>query len=164
MPLVEILRWAVAILFSGILVAASISDMTTRLIPNWTVLAIAALFALRAMVTPLSATISALEAAVLMFLVSFGLYAFRVVGAGDSKLVTVTALFVGLEGLPQFAFATSLVGGAVAVVSLAADPQRALVMIQMRGKGDWGPGIPYGVAIAAAGLFVFLPTLLPLSR
>jgi hypothetical protein len=29
-------------------------------------------------------------------------------------------------------------------------PVRALVMFQMRGKGDFGRGVPYGVAIAIA--------------
>ena len=81
----------------------------------------------------------------------------QLVGAGDSKLVTVVALFVGLERLPQFAFATAIVGGALAVVSLAANPRRALVMFQMRGRGDFERNVPYGVAIAVAGIFtVFL--------
>jgi hypothetical protein len=29
-----------------------------------------------------------------------------------------------------------------------------MVMFSMRGKGDWGRGIPYGVAIAAGGAVI----------
>jgi prepilin peptidase CpaA len=57
-------------------------------------------------------------------------------------------------GLPQLMLITVLTGGAIAVVSLASRPTRALVILQMRGKGDFGRGIPYGVAIAAGGVVV----------
>jgi prepilin peptidase CpaA len=68
------------------------------------------------------------------------------------------ALFVGLAQLPQFVLVTALIGGALAVISLVTHPTRALVMLQMRGKGTLGAGIPYGVAIALAGIFiVFAP-------
>jgi prepilin peptidase CpaA len=159
MSAIDILRWPIAILFSAMLAAAAISDVRNRLIPNWAVLAIAALFVSRAALMPWSSTLSSLEAAGIVFFLSFGLFALRIIGAGDSKLITVTALFIGLEQLPQFAFATSLVGGAIAIVSLAANPRRALVMLQMRGKGNSGQDVPYGVAIAVAGVFTFLPSL-----
>jgi hypothetical protein len=44
-------------------------------------------------------------------------------------------------------------------VSLAANPARALVMFQMRGKGEFERNIPYGVAIAVAGIFTVFLTL-----
>jgi prepilin peptidase CpaA len=92
--------------------------------------------------------VSALAAAAIAFAITFALYAFKVIGAGDSKLFAAAALFCGLGYLPLFALATVLAGGAIAAVSLAARPHRAMAMLSMRGKGDWGRGIPYGVAIA----------------
>jgi Flp pilus assembly protein protease CpaA len=71
-----------------------------------------------------------------------------------------------LEHLSAFALATVLTGGAMAVVSLASRPTRALVMFNLRGKGDFGRGIPYGVAIGVGGIVVlwgYLVGLLPLN-
>ena len=44
MSLIEIGRWAVAAVLTGLLIFASVSDVRSRRIPNWTVLAIGALF------------------------------------------------------------------------------------------------------------------------
>jgi prepilin peptidase CpaA len=106
--------------------------------------------------------VSALEALAVAFAVTVALYLFKVVGAGDSKLFAAAALFVGLQQLPAFALATVLFGGVIAVISLATRPTRALVMIQMGGKGDYGRGIPYGVAIAFGAIVVIWGTMLGL--
>lgn len=157
----EIADWIFAGLLFGTLLAAAVSDIKYRLIPNWTVFIVLVLFVMRTVGETEASTVSSLEAALIVFLVSFALYALKLVGAGDSKLVTVVALFVGLERLAQFAFATAVAGGALAVVCLAANPVRALVMFQMRGKGDLERNVPYGVAIAVAGIFTFSQTLRP---
>jgi prepilin peptidase CpaA len=141
---------------SVILAWAAVSDIQKRIIPNVSVLALLGLFLPWAMLVlgfgqPL---VSALAAAAIAFVVTFALYAFKVIGAGDSKLFAAAALFCGLAYLPLFALATVLAGGALAVVSLAARPKRAAVMLAMRGKGDWGRGIPYGVAIAIGAAVV----------
>ena len=141
---------------SVILGWAAVSDVQKRIIPNVSVLALLAVFLVWAVLVlglgqPL---ISALMAAAIAFAVTFALYAFKVIGAGDSKLFAAAALFCGLGYLPLFALATVLAGGAIAAVSLAARPKRAAVMLAMGGKGDWGRGIPYGVAIAIGAAVV----------
>lgn len=156
MPAAEILRWSVILLLSILLLVVSISDVRDRRIPNWSVLAVAALFVPWIFVGGQVSVISSLEAAAISFAVSFTLYFFRVVGAGDSKLLTVTALFAGMAGLPKFLFFVALAGGAIAAISLLSRPSRAAVMFHMRGKGDFGRGVPYGVAIAIATIAVIL--------
>jgi prepilin peptidase CpaA len=141
---------------SVILVWAAVSDIQKRIIPNVSVLALLGVFLAWAVLVlgvgqPL---VSALAAAAIAFVVTFALYAFKVIGAGDSKLFAAAALFCGLGYLPLFALATVLAGGAIAAVSLAARPNRAAVMLAMGGKGDWGRGIPYGVAIAIGAAVV----------
>jgi prepilin peptidase CpaA len=96
----------------------------------------------------------ALLAGAIAFAVSFALYAGGVVGAGDSKLFAAVALFVGLPHLVLLTVGTAFVGGAIALISIVARPRRALVMINMRARGDFGRGIPYGVAIALAAAAV----------
>jgi prepilin peptidase CpaA len=141
---------------SVILAWAAVSDVQKRIIPNVSVLALLAVFLGWAVLVlgfgaPL---LSALAAAAIAFAVTFALYAFKVIGAGDSKLFAAAALFCGLGYLPLFALATVLAGGAIAAVSLASRPHRAMAMLTMGGKGDWGRGIPYGVAIAIGAAVV----------
>lgn len=149
-PALDVARWSVIGLLAAVLVLVSISDVRSRRIPNWTVVAVAILFLPWIFVGPVVSVLSSLEAAGVAFLISFGLYAFGVIGAGDSKLLTVAALFAGLSQLVSFLVLVALAGGVVAVISLALDPTRALVMLQLRGRDSAGRGIPYGVAIAIA--------------
>ena len=139
------------------------TDVRARRIPNWTVLACLGLFLAWAAVHPLSWDLWALGAGVIAFAVSFGLYSAGLVGAGDSKLFAAVALFTGMSGLAPLAVVTALVGGVVAVVGLILRPTRALTMISMKGKGDFGPGVPYGVAIAAAAAGLVWAGLLHLA-
>jgi prepilin peptidase CpaA len=153
-PASEIVRFAVAAVASGVLAWAGLSDVRVRRIPNPAVLALIVLFIPWSFADGGATLISCFEAAGIALVASIVLYALKVVGAGDSKLFTVCALFAGMGYLPYLALATSLVGGAVALVSFGLRPQRALVMFTMRGKGDWGRGVPYGVAIAAGAVMV----------
>jgi prepilin peptidase CpaA len=155
-PPIEFVRWAILLLFGLVLALAAASDVKDRRIPNWTILAVIALFAAWWLAGLSVSLVSAFSAALIMFVISCALYLFHIVGAGDSKLVTVVALFVGLSGLPQFILYMSLAGGALALCLLAIEPARVLVMLQMRGKVQGELDVPYGVAIAVGGLFVII--------
>jgi prepilin peptidase CpaA len=162
MPFPEIAKWAVAALFTAMLAWAAISDVRTRRIPNWTVLAIIALFVPWALLHwgPWAAWALAAGAIALAF--GIGLYAMGIVGAGDAKLFAAAALFTGLERLLAFSVATALAGGVIALLTLAARPHRAMTMFILRGKGEFGGGVPYGVAISLAGAAVVWAGLLRL--
>jgi prepilin peptidase CpaA len=150
MPLPEIGRWVVAGLLTVVLAWAAISDARTRKIPNWTVLAVLGLFFPWAALHWGPWAAWALAAGAISLAVGVGLYAAGLAGAGDAKLFAAVALFAGLDHLMELALGTALAGGVVAAVSLAMRPRRAMTMFMLRGKGDFGPGIPYGVAIALA--------------
>jgi prepilin peptidase CpaA len=143
-----------------VLAAAGIWDVRIRKIPNWTILSLVCLFLAWQLTIPPVRMLSSLEAALIMFVCSITLYAFHIVGAGDSKLVTVAALFIGFGHLPQFVLYMSVVGGALALYTLAKQPTRVLVILQMRGKARFDRGVPYGVAVAVAGIAcLMLPSL-----
>ncbi len=146
----DILRLLLATAVAAILIIAAISDIRTRRIPNWTVVSLLALFVLWTALGRGAGLGPALAAGGLSLAVTFGFYVFGIWGAGDAKLFSAFALFAGLADLPFFGVATLLAGGAVALATLAANPTRAAVMWQMRGKG--AAGVPYGVAISLAGL------------
>ncbi len=151
---IEIARWIIVILASLVLLVASTRDIQERRIPNWTVVAVVALFVPWIFVGPAVSLFSSLAAAAIVLVITVGFVAFNLFGAGDSKLMTAVALFAGLHLLGYFALGTVLFGGALAIFSLALEPMRALAVIQLKGKGDPGRGIPYGVAISLAGLFL----------
>jgi prepilin peptidase CpaA len=153
---IEWIHQATIALVCIVLTIAAISDVRRRRIPNWTVLVIAVLFGAWASGEPSVSLVSSLGAALVIFLISCGLYYFGVVGAGDSKLATVTALFAGLAHLLQFIFYMSLAGGLIVICMLAVQPTKALVILQTRGRGGMGISVPYGVAIAAAGALLLL--------
>ncbi|HEY0648860.1 A24 family peptidase [Phenylobacterium sp.] len=160
MPLPELLRYVVAAALTGVLVWAAVSDAIWRRIPNASVLAVVALYAVWAVLVGGAGLVGALVTAVLFLAVGFGLFALRIWGGGDAKLLAAVALFAGFAHFSTLILVTAVAGGLMAVVSLASRPARALVIWNMKGKGDFGRGIPYGVAIAAGGAIVIWGQLL----
>lgn len=154
MPHLDLAHAVLAGAISAVLVWAAVSDIVARRIPNAAVLVLLALYGAWVAIGLGAGLVSAVTAAAIGFAVGFGLYVFKIMGAGDVKLFAVTALFAGMAYLPLFAFATAIAGGAIALVSFASRPRRAAVMLTLRGKGDFGRGVPYGVAIAFGGAFV----------
>lgn len=154
MSFAQAAHYVIAGLLTLVLGWAAATDIKSRRISNWSVICVIALFAAWVAVDGGRGLLSGLEACGVALVVSAALYAFGVVGAGDSKLFAATALFAGLGFLPLMTVVCTLTGGAIAAVSLVTRPRRALAMFVLRGRGDWGRGVPYGVAIAAGALFV----------
>jgi prepilin peptidase CpaA len=76
------------------------------------------------------------------------LFAAGLVGGGDVKLAAAVAVWVGTGALSEFLVVTTLAGGLLALAMLPAQLWRRL-----RGHGQAGRGVPYGVAIVAAALW-----------
>lgn len=144
-------RIAVALLVSGVLAAAAISDVRVRKIPNWTVVAILCLFIPWVFLGPKVEVLPALAGAAGIFAVTFALYSAGAIGAGDSKLLTAVALYAGMGHLLQLVVLTTLAGGLLALATIVSRPMETLVVVQMRGKAE-SKGVPYGAAIAAGGV------------
>lgn len=159
---IELARFTVAATLAVVLVLISVSDAMHRRIPNTGILALAGLFVTWTALNHGVGLVSALEAFAISLVVTGVLYAFKVIGAGDSKLFTVAALFTGMTNLPLMALVTVIIGGAIALAIMIMRPVRGIVMLQMRGRGDWGRGIPYGVPISIACAGVVWASLLDL--
>lgn len=137
-------------LFVAILLAAAISDGIRRRIPNWAVLGLIGLYVVVAVLdmAPVGPW-SALGAALIAFPVTYGLYHFGIMGAGDAKLFTAAALFAGLKWLLPFALITALFGGLFAIGYLIVSPRRAMRGLTSAGRTEGaGIGLPYGIPIA----------------
>jgi prepilin peptidase CpaA len=156
---IDVVRWTIAALFAALLAIASVSDIRHRRIPNWTVLAICALWIPWILAGQVASVPWSITAAIFVFAVGVALYAMGLWGAGDSKLVTAVVLFIGWGRLGEFAFTTAIFGGILALIILLSNPTRVLVMVQMRGKGEAVSTVPYGVAIAVGAVLTVFRAL-----
>lgn len=148
-------------IYAGALALAAASDLARFRIPNQVVLALAAGFVLFAPSLPLASIGLDLSAAVAVLLLGAVLFAFRIMGGGDVKLLAAATLWTGWGLLLPFLLLTSLAGAGLALLLLAArqfvprsmPPDRWYGRLLARGEG-----VPYGIAIAIAGL-VLLPRI-----
>lgn len=163
----EMLTAALLYVFPGLMICAALWDLTTFEIPNWLNLALVLAFAALAMVAPIGAGEAfgrfGLGAAVLG--VGILLFLRGLMGGGDIKLLAASAVWVGWSDFPFFLMVTALLGGLIAVLVLAF---RRLELPLSWTRVGWlerlhtrEQGLPYGVAIGAAGLLVFRQLPLP---
>lgn len=148
----------VAVILAGL---AAGSDWKGFKIPNRHCLAIAGAFAANAALLTLlgqysdglQPLMSHLMAFIIVFVFTIILYALRLFGAGDSKLASAMALWVGLHGLPAFLFYTTVAGGVLALSAIALRQMKTLPAPLSKGwvveLRDGRKDVPYGIALAA---------------
>lgn len=103
---------------------------------------------------------SHIGAGLVMFALTFGLFAAGMLGGADSKLASALALWTGLKGLPVFLVFMTLIGGVLGLMALLL-ARRPVVTAPM--EGSWlaraqngESKVPYGVAIAGGALIAFI--------
>jgi prepilin peptidase CpaA len=89
--------------------------------------------------------------AVLAFAIFVGMFAAKLMGGGDVKLLTALALWIEPLAFMQLLVIMALVGGLLAAL---------VFTIKVMRKRKARPSVPYGVAIAAGALWVLAPKLL----
>ena len=138
-------------LLAGLAIAlliAAFTDLRSRQIGNWLTGAIALAAPLFWWASHLSlwpGVAIQLGVALAAFAVLAGLFAMRAMGGGDVKLLTALALWIEPEWFVRLVIMMALLGGALTLVFGAWHVAR-------RRKDRLA--IPYGVAIASAGLWV----------
>jgi len=148
----------------GIGVMAGLSDFKTLKIPNiYSVYVIAAFFvAYMAMYFGGADHVfdklhMHLLSMAVTFLVTFILFALKLIGAGDSKFATACAIWVSLKYMPIYLFFMTLFGSVLGFVALYLKNKKPF---KSPAQGSWieqvqsgASKVPYGIAIAV-GLFV----------
>lgn len=140
---------AIALLF------AAFTDLRSRIIENWLTLGMAAAAPLFWWATGLALWPGvALQVAlgVTVFAVLAGLFALGAMGGGDVKLLTALALWLPWAPFLKLLVLMALLGGLLTV--------GAFMWHRMRGHSG-RVQVPYGVAIALAGLWVIGATYAP---
>lgn len=152
-------------IFPSLVIMAAVSDVLTLTIPNWISIALAAGFGILAAMVglPLEAVGSHLLAGLAVLAVGFGLFAARLIGGGDAKLLAAASLWIGWAQLPSFVLVTGIAGGALAIAIVMV--RRVPLPVVLASHG-WvqrligaKDGIPYGAAIATAAIMVYPHTL-----
>ena len=142
----DILSWGLPAIVAVLLVSAGIEDARVREIANWKNAAIALMapvwwVAIGIAPWPGMAIQIGLALGVLiLFCVAFH---FGQMGGGDVKLITAMSLWLPFGAFLEMLLVMSLAGGAITIVMLIEHRFR---------KTSGTPEIPYGVAIAIAGL------------
>ncbi|HEY7459316.1 MAG TPA: prepilin peptidase [Xanthobacteraceae bacterium] len=152
-------------LFPAAMVYAAVSDLLTMTISNRLSLLVVGGFLLVAVAVgmPIAEIGSHALAAALVLAVSFCLFACGWIGGGDAKLVAATSLWFGFSHLIEYLFIASLLGGGMALFLLSARhyplPVALIGTRWIERLHAANTGIPYGIALAAAGLLVYPETM-----
>ena len=149
------------LLFPAGMAMAAISDLLTMKISNKLILLLVAAFFGVAIGVQLPLDVLAMHVAcaLVVLAVGFTLFALRVIGGGDAKLAAATTLWLGFGlTLPYLVYA-ALFGGVLTLVILAL---RRFPLTPFLARYRWlerlhdrKSGVPYGVALAIAGLMTY---------
>lgn len=147
--------------FPALMAFAAFSDMLTMTIPNRVSLLLIAGFVAMAVLTgmPLKTFGLHVAAGFLVLAVTFTMFALGWIGGGDAKLAAATGLWCGFGVLVEYLVFASIFGG---LLTLALLYLRTYLLPEFAAKVGWiarlhhhKTGIPYGIALAAAGLMVY---------
>jgi prepilin peptidase CpaA len=150
--------------FPGAMALAAATDLFTMTVPNRLALALTLGFFVVAPLAGLGLSDIGLHAAVALalLLLAFALFSFGWIGGGDAKLFAATCLWLGPETIFAYSFYAALLGGALTLLLLllrwlpfpaAFSSQGWLVRLHSAKEG-----VPYAIALAAAGLLVYPST------
>jgi prepilin peptidase CpaA len=134
------------------LVAAAVTDIRARLIPNAVPLVVATAGVVHAILGGGLAPAAVVAAA--LFALGFVAFALGVMGGGDAKLLAAVGLWIPPAALHDFFTITALTGAVLALVVVA----RRRLSVAVSGAAVAEPAsVPYGAAIAAgAGYVLFV--------
>lgn len=159
--MIHLLQAALALVFPGLVITAALRDVTSYTIPNWISLALLAAFPPAALALGLPLVGLGLHAAVGVGALGLGMVMFALgwIGGGDAKLAAATAAWLGWTTIFDYGLAAALFGGVLTLILLGA---RMFPLPAVLGRMDWlvrlhnaNAGVPYGIALAAAGLMQY---------
>jgi prepilin peptidase CpaA len=140
------LEAATLLFFPALMVFAAISDLLTLTISNRISIALVVLFIPMAFAC---------------------LFARGWIGGGDAKLAAATAIWLGFDHLGDYAVSASALGGllTVSIIGLRKWPLPGVLLARQWATRlhEPGTGIPYGIALASAGLILYPETAIWLA-
>jgi prepilin peptidase CpaA len=152
------------LLFPALMAFAASSDLITMTISNRISLLLIAGFFVLAVMTgmPLAEIGMHVGAAAAVLVVAFVFFARGWIGGGDAKLAAAIALWFGFEQLLNYLTLASILGG---ILTLLIMRFRLMPLPGLLANQEWAKrlhrmdtGVPYGIALAIAALWVYADT------
>lgn len=152
------------LLFPLMMAFAASSDLLTMRISNRVVLLLVAIFCAVAVGINMSPEEFGLHVAcaTTVLIVAFAFFALGWIGGGDAKLAAATTFWLGFGVTLPYLLYASLIGGMMTLFILVA---RRWPLPGFMSRIDWidrlhnqKTGIPYGIALAIAGLLTYSDT------
>jgi prepilin peptidase CpaA len=160
---------ATLVLFPALMVFAAFSDLFTMTISNRVSIILVAAFFILALALGVPLKEIGLHAAcgLLVLLLTFFFFSRNWLGGGDAKLASATALWLGFDHVADYGLCAALIGGGLTLLILAVRrwPLPGFLMSQewIVRLHDRQNGVPYGIALALAGLILYPETRIWLS-
>jgi prepilin peptidase CpaA len=151
-------------IFPGAMACAAATDLFTMTVPNRLALALVACFFVVATLAGLGWYAVGLHVALALaaLAVTSTFFSFGWIGGGDAKLFAATCLWLGPAAIFTYSIYVVLIGAALTLLLLF---WRWLPLPVMLSSQSWlvrlhspKEGVPYGIALAAAGLLVYPAT------
>jgi len=149
------------LVFPLLMIFAALADLFTMTIPNRVSLVLIAAYLLLALYLrlPLATVGLHVSCGLAMLALTFTMFQMGWIGGGDAKLAAATALWLGWPALFEYGLAASLIGGALTIAILALRhydlPEKLLSVGFIAKLAEKNGGVPYGIALALAGLVIY---------
>ena len=155
------LQLTVLIAFPSLMMFAALSDLFTMTISNRISIALVLVFVPFAFFAGLSPAEIGLHLACGcgVLVLTFCMFAMGWVGGGDAKLAAATALWIGWGHVADYGLDSAIIGGVLTLLILYARtlplPSWAVRVTWIARLHDHRTGVPYGIALAIAGLLIY---------
>lgn len=152
---------AIMVIFPLCMAMAACSDLLTMTIPNRLSVVLIASFVAIAPFSGLSAHDILLHvgAGAVVFTACFVFFALNIMGGGDAKILTASAIWFGFnESLVNYLAYVSILGGVLSVIILTMRSQHNFILaygIPVPQTMLHKKKVPYGIAIGAAALMAY---------
>ena len=157
--------YASLVALAALLAGAAWTDLRARRIPNGIVASIGLLWLPFALTLPLPTAGLSLGLAMAVLVAGMGAWSAGWFGAGDAKLLAALGLWAGPAHLLPLLLTMAVSGGLLAIAMLLARRLRAAMPAALgtawieTGSDPASISLPYGLAIAAGGLWLVGVTL-----
>jgi prepilin peptidase CpaA len=147
--------------FPVLMALSAFMDLLTFTIPNRLCVVLALGYLVFAALLGVSAIdmLLNISCGLAILIVAFVMFNLGWIGGGDAKLAAATAAWLGWAAILNYGVAAALFGGLLTLIILGA---RMTPLPAVFGRIDWlarlhnaKSGVPYGIALAAAGLMQF---------
>lgn len=158
------MEYSLLLVFPALMIFAAMMDLFTMTIPNRISIVLVGAFLIAAPATGMSweQFFVHLGTGTGVLVLGIALFAFGLVGGGDAKLLAAASLWIGFNDLGHYMFLVVLMGGLLSLMLLIyrgmLPPSWLLGQpwaLRLHNKKE---GIPYGLALSGAALWIFPAT------